>query len=71
MSIDRNALASDLESLGLKALAGSVRNGQLTLDRVMRSVERTRDKRREAGNAEGAEAAQQVLNHWWGKARDR
>jgi hypothetical protein len=67
VNIDRDALAADLEALGLKALAGSVRNGQLTLERVMRSVERTRDKRREAGDTKGAEAAQQVLNRWWGQ----
>lgn len=66
MTLDPQALASDLESLGLKAIAGSVRNGQLSLDRVMRSVERTRDRRRDAGDRKGTEDAQQVLNRWQG-----
>ncbi len=67
MIVDRNALASDLESLGLKAIAGAARKGTLDIERAMRSAERTRDKRQEAGDAKGAEAAQQVLNRWWGK----
>jgi hypothetical protein len=33
MTIDRDALATDLESLGLKAIAGSIRNGQQVLNR--------------------------------------
>lgn len=66
MTIDRNALASDLEGLGLKAIAGSVRNGQLTLDRVMRSVERTQERKREVGDSHGAEAVQAVLDRWRG-----
>jgi hypothetical protein len=68
MTIDRDALATDLESLGLKAIAGAARRGTLDIERAMRSVERTRDKRRHAGDAKGAEAAQQVLNRWWGSA---
>ena len=68
MTVDRDELALDLERLGLKAMAGAVRNNTLTLERVMRNVERTRDKRTEAGDSKGAEACQAVLNRWWGEA---
>jgi hypothetical protein len=67
MTLDRQALATDLESLGLKAIAGAVRNDSISVERVMRSVERTRDRKRKVGDSKGAEAAQSVLNRWWGK----
>jgi len=67
MTVDRNALAADLESLGLRAISGAIRNGSLSTERAMQSVERRRDKRREIGDDKGAEKCQAVLNRWWGK----
>lgn len=71
MTVDRQELALDLERLGLKALAPSVLPSSrhpLSVDRVMRNVERTRDKRLERGEKKGAEACQRVLNRFWGEA---
>lgn len=71
MTVDRNELAGDLERLGMTAIAPSVRptaRHPLSLDRVMRSVELTRDRAKERGDSKGAEAAQQVLNRYWGKS---
>ncbi len=69
--LDPNELALDLERIGLKALVPSVlptSRHPLSLDRVMRSVARKRDKCREAGDTKGAQECQAVLNRWWGSA---
>lgn len=67
-TVDRNALAHDLEALGLKAIAGAIRKGTVSVDRAMRQVERLRDQRREAGMHGCADGAQAVLNRYWGEA---
>lgn len=67
MTIDRNALASDLESLGLKAVASGYRRDTLSTTRVLRGVERLRDVRQRAGRTAGATAAQEVLDRYRGE----
>lgn len=68
MTIDRNALASDMESLGLNALAGSVRKGTVDDARIQRSLQRTRRRRHAAGDTAGVKAVNDVLAKYWGKS---
>lgn len=63
MTVDRNALADDMEALGLKALSAQVRNGRLPVDRALKAVERTRDRARNT-NGKLLSDCQAVLNRY-------
>lgn len=65
MTDDRQALASDLEQLGLKAISGAVRRGTLQPDRVKKSVERLADRLR--SQKRDVTAVEAVLERWWGE----
>ena len=67
---DRNGLADDIAALGLKALSGSVRptsRAPLSLERVLESVERLRDKAAARGDSALADRANRVLDTWRGR----
>jgi hypothetical protein len=51
MTIDRKALASDLESLGIKALAWATRKGTVSLDRALDSVKRLQEQSQRKASA--------------------
>jgi hypothetical protein len=67
MTIDRNSLASDLESLGLKAIAGSVRRNTISVERALAAVKRTREIRRFVGDTERAALAEEILGRYRGE----
>jgi hypothetical protein len=69
VTTDRNALADDLEQLGLNAIAGAVRKGTVDDKRIKRSLQRTRRKRLEAGDRDGAKAVNDVLAKYWGRGQ--
>lgn len=64
MPIDRDALASDLEKLGLKAIAGQTASGKLPVNRALKSVERFAERAAARSNAAQVDAAHVVLNRY-------
>jgi hypothetical protein len=64
VTIDRNALATDLEQLDLKAIAGAVRKNTISVERVLASVKRAYETRRFVGDTERADLAKEILDRY-------
>jgi hypothetical protein len=64
MTIDRTALASDLEQLGLKAIAGQVSSCRIPTDRALRAVERLADRAAMHDDRAKVDRAHLVLNRY-------
>lgn len=63
-AIDRNALATDLEDLGLKAISSSVRRDTASVERALKQVERLRDRSARLGDAAKVDASNLILNRY-------
>lgn len=66
MTVDLNALASDLKSLGLKAIASGVRNGGISVERALASVKRAYETNRFVGNTRRVQLAGEILDRYRG-----
>jgi len=71
MTVDRNALARDLEALGANATAASLRNGSIGESRVRRNLASLRDAYQKEGRSALADSMQEVIDRHWGRGRER